>query len=167
MTPTSNFPFWDSVQKSLPTARFPTNSSLIWAQILSVLASKVISIPTSRRHVHKFTAATLWRYPGVIQAYRRCLPAIQLFGPTNFAPVINHVAQFAASHTNGDNYFILLILTDGEMTDMAQTKQVRSIRAFATICGNTWRFISAIPGHHSSITVADVDHHRRSRRCWF
>jgi len=60
---------------------------------------------------------------GVIQAYRRCLPAIQLFGPTNFAPVINHVAQFAASHTNGDNYFILLILTDGEMTDMAQTKQ--------------------------------------------
>lgn len=60
---------------------------------------------------------------GVIQAYRRCLQAIELHGPTNFAPVIQHVTQFASANTNGEHYFILLILTDGEITDMAKTKQ--------------------------------------------
>jgi len=38
---------------------------------------------------------------------------VQLYGPTYFAPVINHVARFAAAHQDGRNYFILLILTDG------------------------------------------------------
>lgn len=61
---------------------------------------------------------------GVIEAYRRCLPAVQLFGPTHFAPIINHVARFAATYPNGDHYFILLILTDGEINDMLETKQV-------------------------------------------
>lgn len=58
---------------------------------------------------------------GVIEAYRRCLPVVQLFGPTNFAPVINHVARFAASYLNGANYFILLILTDGAISDRHET----------------------------------------------
>jgi len=61
---------------------------------------------------------------GVIEAYRRCLPVVQLFGPTNFAPVINHVARFAASYLNGANYFILLILTDGAISDRHDTKKV-------------------------------------------
>lgn len=29
---------------------------------------------------------------GVITSYRRCLPQIQLYGPTNVAPIINRVA---------------------------------------------------------------------------
>lgn len=32
---------------------------------------------------------------GVVEAYRICLPQVKLYGPTNFAPIINHVAQFA------------------------------------------------------------------------
>lgn len=31
---------------------------------------------------------------GVVQAYRQCLPQVKLWGPTNFSPVINHVACF-------------------------------------------------------------------------
>lgn len=31
---------------------------------------------------------------GVIQAYQQCLPQVKLYGPTNFSPIINHVAQF-------------------------------------------------------------------------
>lgn len=46
------------------------------------------------------------------------------FGPTNFAPVINHVAKFASAYTDGSSYFILLILTDGIITDMPQTCKV-------------------------------------------
>jgi copine 5/8/9 len=59
---------------------------------------------------------------GVLQAYYRTLQAVQLYGPTNFAPVINHVARIATQMgRRGENYFILLILTDGIITDMPQT----------------------------------------------
>lgn len=36
---------------------------------------------------------------GIIEAYRSCLPQIKLYGPTNFSPIINHVARFAAAAT--------------------------------------------------------------------
>nr|CAD7201809.1 unnamed protein product [Timema douglasi] len=68
--------------------------------------------------------------PGVLEAYKSCIRQIQLFGPTNFAPVINHVAKFAESYPDGSQYFILLIITDGVITDMVQTKQA-IIRASA------------------------------------
>lgn len=74
------------------------------------------------KHIYLFHSYIL--DAGVIEAYRRCLPLVQLFGPTNFAPMINHVARFAASHPSGDHYFILLILTDGAICDMHDTKQV-------------------------------------------
>lgn len=31
---------------------------------------------------------------GVVKAYQYCLPQVKLYGPTNFSPIINHVAQF-------------------------------------------------------------------------
>jgi hypothetical protein len=61
---------------------------------------------------------------GVMDAYKNCIRQIQLYGPTNFSPVINHVARFAETFQDGSQYFILLIITDGVITDMAQTKQV-------------------------------------------
>ncbi len=48
----------------------------------------------------------------------------QLYGPTNFAPVITHVADIARQFRDGSKYFILLIITDGIITDMPQTKNV-------------------------------------------
>ena len=32
---------------------------------------------------------------GVEQAYHNCVTQVQLYGPTNFSPVIRHVARFA------------------------------------------------------------------------
>lgn len=32
---------------------------------------------------------------GVVKAYQQCLPQLKLWGPTNFSPIINHVACFA------------------------------------------------------------------------
>uniref|UniRef100_A0A8D8RDH1 Copine-3 n=1 Tax=Cacopsylla melanoneura TaxID=428564 RepID=A0A8D8RDH1_9HEMI len=61
------------------------------------------------------------RVAGVLEAYRNCIRLVQLCGPTNFAPVISHVAKFAATYRDGSSYFILLILTDGVITDMPQT----------------------------------------------
>uniref|UniRef100_A0A3Q3KHB5 Copine-3 n=1 Tax=Monopterus albus TaxID=43700 RepID=A0A3Q3KHB5_MONAL len=62
---------------------------------------------------------------GIVEAYRMVLPQLRLSGPTNFSPIINHVASIASNsaQTNtASQYFILLILTDGEITDFDQTR---------------------------------------------
>uniref|UniRef100_A0A673W4A6 Copine 4 n=1 Tax=Salmo trutta TaxID=8032 RepID=A0A673W4A6_SALTR len=63
---------------------------------------------------------------GVVEAYQTCLPKLQLYGPTNIAPIIQKVASSASQemHTKeAMQYFILLILTDGVITDMADTRE--------------------------------------------
>uniref|UniRef100_A0A8C4UCL4 Copine-3 n=4 Tax=Neognathae TaxID=8825 RepID=A0A8C4UCL4_FALTI len=62
---------------------------------------------------------------GIVDAYRACLPQVKLYGPTNFSPIINHVARFATAATQqqtASQYFILLIITDGVITDLDQTR---------------------------------------------
>ncbi|XP_058478376.1 copine-3-like isoform X1 [Solea solea] len=62
---------------------------------------------------------------GVVQAYQMCLPQVNLWGPTNFAPIINHVAYFARQacrQNKASQYFVLLIITDGVITDMDLTR---------------------------------------------
>uniref|UniRef100_A0A6J0UYH6 Copine-6 n=1 Tax=Pogona vitticeps TaxID=103695 RepID=A0A6J0UYH6_9SAUR len=63
------------------------------------------------------------RISGVIEAYKRCLPQIQLYGPTNVAPIINKVAAPAAEEEKTGmptKYRVLLILTDGVVSDMPE-----------------------------------------------
>uniref|UniRef100_A0A8C5AKK2 Copine Vb n=1 Tax=Gadus morhua TaxID=8049 RepID=A0A8C5AKK2_GADMO len=60
---------------------------------------------------------------GILEAYHQSLKTVQLYGPTNFAPVVNHVARYAAAVQDGSQYFVLLIITDGVISDMAQTKE--------------------------------------------
>ncbi|NXG24972.1 CPNE7 protein, partial [Grallaria varia] len=63
---------------------------------------------------------------GVVESYQSCLPKIQLYGPTNVAPIISKVARVAAHEERtkeASQYFILLILTDGVVTDMADTRE--------------------------------------------
>uniref|UniRef100_A0A7N6BIJ2 Copine Va n=1 Tax=Anabas testudineus TaxID=64144 RepID=A0A7N6BIJ2_ANATE len=60
---------------------------------------------------------------GILEAYHQSLKTVQLYGPTNFAPVVNHVARYAAAFQDGSQYFVLLIITDGVISDMAQTKE--------------------------------------------
>ncbi|XP_076617891.1 copine-3-like [Chaetodon auriga] len=62
---------------------------------------------------------------GVVSAYQQCLPQLKLWGPTNFSPIIRHVSCFArqALRQNvASQYFVLLIITDGVITDMDQTR---------------------------------------------
>ncbi|XP_062235200.1 copine-3-like isoform X1 [Platichthys flesus] len=61
---------------------------------------------------------------GVVQVYQQCLPQLKLWGPTNFSPVIDHVTCFAKQalrQKTASQYFVLLIITDGVITDMDQT----------------------------------------------
>ncbi|XP_056403941.1 copine-1 [Hyla sarda] len=62
---------------------------------------------------------------GVVDAYRQALPQVRLYGPTNFSPIINHVTRFASSvaqQKTASQYFVLLIITDGEITDLNDTR---------------------------------------------
>ncbi|KAL5014149.1 hypothetical protein ScPMuIL_008419 [Solemya velum] len=58
---------------------------------------------------------------GVLSAYQNAIRQVRLYGPTNFSPVISHVARFASGSRDGSHYFVLLIITDGVITDMANT----------------------------------------------
>merc|ERR1711953_42201 len=61
---------------------------------------------------------------GILAAYYKSLQAVQLYGPTNFSPVINHVAKFAEAYqSDPSQYFVLLIITDGIITDLEETKR--------------------------------------------
>lgn len=60
---------------------------------------------------------------GILSAYYNALSTVKLYGPTNFAPVINHVSGIAKSHQGTNSYFVLLIITDGEITDLQETQQ--------------------------------------------
>ncbi|XP_020372553.2 copine-1 isoform X2 [Rhincodon typus] len=62
---------------------------------------------------------------GIIDAYRNAIVNVRLYGPTNFCPIITHVSRFAAASTRegtAGQYYVLLIITDGEITDLDQTR---------------------------------------------
>merc|ERR1712062_192744 len=81
-------------------------------------------VPPSGQVSHEFFL-TLSESPfcaglkGLLSAYYNSLYNVQLYGPTNFSPVINHVAKFAEAYiSDPSNYFVLLIITDGIITDL-------------------------------------------------
>jgi len=63
---------------------------------------------------------------GIAAAYQHSVHHVKLSAPTCMSPIINHVAAFAreqhSSASKADNYYVLLILTDGVITDMDETK---------------------------------------------
>ncbi|XP_030956722.1 protein BONZAI 3-like isoform X1 [Quercus lobata] len=61
---------------------------------------------------------------GIMAAYARALHNVALAGPTLFGPVINTAAQIAGQSIsyNSSKYFVLLIITDGVVTDLQETK---------------------------------------------
>ncbi|XP_027188868.1 protein BONZAI 3 isoform X2 [Cicer arietinum] len=61
---------------------------------------------------------------GIMDAYAGALRSVSLSGPTLFGPVINMAAKMAAeslSSYNSTKYFVLLIITDGVVTDLQET----------------------------------------------
>jgi len=60
----------------------------------------------------------------VIEAYKNSLKNVNLYGPTNFAPIIQLVNDMAEEENvtqANQKYFILLIITDGIINDMQKT----------------------------------------------
>lgn len=57
----------------------------------------------------------------ILQRYRETLKRVELFGPSSFAPAINHTISLAKQQQDGRHYFVLLIITDGVIADRKQT----------------------------------------------
>lgn len=78
--------------------RFPTSFlSISTRQTHSVqVCSEIILVEDHPCYYYTQLIPTLCvGVEGVVQAYRACLPQVKLYGPTNFSPIINHVACFA------------------------------------------------------------------------
>ncbi|XP_052115151.1 protein BONZAI 1 [Arachis duranensis] len=61
---------------------------------------------------------------GIMMAYTSALLNVSLAGPTLFGPVISNAALIASQSvaTGARKYFVLLIITDGVVTDLQETK---------------------------------------------
>ncbi|KAG8652755.1 protein BONZAI 2 isoform X2 [Manihot esculenta] len=61
---------------------------------------------------------------GIMMAYASALLNVSLAGPTLFGPVISTAALIASQSlaNGGKKYFVLLIITDGVVTDLQETK---------------------------------------------
>jgi len=85
-------------------------------------------IPPTGQVSHQFPLNRNPAYPyckgisELLSAYRQTLHSVTLYGPTNFAPVINSTAAIASQYQDSKNYFVLLIITDGIICDMHHTK---------------------------------------------
>ncbi|KAI9292081.1 Copine-domain-containing protein, partial [Neoconidiobolus thromboides FSU 785] len=58
---------------------------------------------------------------GILEAYANAINTIELYGPTNFSPTLNEVVQKVNRSDMRSNYEILVILTDGVISDMELT----------------------------------------------
>ncbi|KAF9973664.1 hypothetical protein BGZ73_003102 [Actinomortierella ambigua] len=64
---------------------------------------------------------------GILNAYWQSMSRVQLWGPTNFSPMIRAACNIAKQSEAQGGYSVLLILTDGAITDFVETMQ--AIRA--------------------------------------
>jgi hypothetical protein len=59
---------------------------------------------------------------GIMAAYMSAVQSVKLSGPTIFSQVLQAAAALSSVGMDGSQYYVLLIITDGVITDMAQTK---------------------------------------------
>lgn len=60
---------------------------------------------------------------GILEAYSHTIRTVYLAGPTIFGPVINEASEIArhAANERSHKYFVLLIITDGVITDLQES----------------------------------------------
>ncbi|XP_065898751.1 copine-9-like [Dysidea avara] len=59
---------------------------------------------------------------GILDAYHYTVSAVEFYGPTNFSTIMDKTMEYATHPTqNSQHYQILLIITDGVITDMEPT----------------------------------------------
>ena len=63
----------------------------------------------------------------LLESYKKCVKECTFSGPCKLSPTINHIAkQVQTSMVDSEQYFVLLILTNGEVHDIEATKSALS-----------------------------------------
>lgn len=108
---------------------------------------------------------------GVVEAYRMCLPQVKLYGPTNFAPIINHVAQFAQQALQQKTASVRFNPNSNMWSTGALMSLWLSPLSVSAILrpANHHRWSdhghgSDAWGHSRRLSLAHVDHHRGRRQ---
>ena len=70
---------------------------------------------------------SIFECAGILKAYRSCVPHVHFDKTTKFTPIIQRVIDSVRAQDNHDNYHILLILTNGTISDLEETTQVRTV----------------------------------------
>lgn len=74
------------------------------------------------------TAPDIAGIENVIKTYKDVSQKVKLLGPTHFAPMLQKTKELVLAGKDEKMYYILLILTDGEIHDMEETmKQIKEI----------------------------------------
>ena len=61
---------------------------------------------------------------GILKHYKHNLPHVHMAGPTFFSSIMDIFMDFAVEGRELRTYYVLLILTDGEIHDMPETKRL-------------------------------------------
>jgi hypothetical protein len=61
---------------------------------------------------------------GILETYKQNMRGIYMAGPTFFSSVMDIFMDFATEGHDLKTYFVMLILTDGEIHDMIETKRM-------------------------------------------
>eukprot|EP00300_Choanocystis_sp_HF-7_P018827 c20151_g1_i4.p1 GENE.c20151_g1_i4~~c20151_g1_i4.p1 ORF type:complete len:273 (+),score=65.07 c20151_g1_i4:612-1430(+) len=80
-------------------------------------------LPSGVSHCFPLVPGGCHGVEGIAQAYRNTLKNVRLHGPTIFSQVINAAAREAQDASGTRNYVILLIITDGAITDVDNALQ--------------------------------------------
>ena len=95
----------------------------------------------------------------VLMEYRNFIPKIQLWGPTNFAPLINDLNNEAKENLRREqimSYNILMILTDGQIDDMNDTINALVEASFLPI---SVIIVGIGNGNFGNMDILDADEH--------
>lgn len=64
---------------------------------------------------------------GIMNCYDNCVKNVEFKGPTLFSPILREMIKICTESKNDmteDKYYVLLILTDGIINDMDETKKL-------------------------------------------
>jgi len=98
---------------------------------------------------------SIYTIDNIIPVYRNCLSLIKMHGPTCFAPIIRKTIKYA-EETKGNNnvYYILMILTDGQINDMPETEDAIVDASFLPI---SFIIIGIGTGNFDNMDILDAD----------
>jgi hypothetical protein len=94
---------------------------------------------------------------GVLKEYRNFITKIHLSGPTYFAPMINDLNNVCKKELNDGlimNYHIIMILTDGQIDDMNETKDALVEASFLPV---SVIIIGIGNGNFGNMDILDAD----------